>query len=448
MMYFGFLMVGIAVILAIAGVLQMNKGKKILAAPFKKTGEVASNPSVADAKGNISTEGAIVTRDVLTSPQTNTPCVYFEFKVEREVEEVKYTDKGRQVNKHWQTIEERKQGTVFGLNDGSGPVGVDPTQGGLDVELKQTFSGAPGGGSGLANLLTGGTRYRATEKILPVQGNLFAMGKLANGTITKADGMLGKLMLSTKGRDGLVGHTKKMSTIFYAIGGVLLVAGIPVSIFGGAPKDTSCKTTIENEMKEACNASLKTEKPDTYTWKVTKAGIYEVSVKQPSDATVNMMANIVVRNGDIPLAIDFNPMAFVNGDAKTKVAVDKGTYSIDVSNYRWNGGMEGGFRYSLGITYVKGLDKDGTTKAAKDGEDEADDKADEDKTADDKAAADGTAAATATAKPAATGATAKPGVAPHPATTTTAKPAATGATTAKPAATAATTAKPATKPTQ
>jgi hypothetical protein len=382
MSYLGWFMVAVAVILAIAGLLQQSKAKKILAAPFKKTGEVASNPQVADPKGMISTEGAVSTQQPVNAPCSNQPCVYYELKVEKQIEESKMTDRGMQTTKTWKNVSEQKQGSIFYVNDGSGPVAVQAMDS-IDADLKQVYSGAPPGGQGLgilANMLTGAIfnhgeriiQYRATEKIIPAQGNLFVMGKLAGGQITKTDGMMGKLMLSTKGREGLVGHTKKMAMIMFIVGGVLFVGGVPLGIFGGTPKDTSCKPTIENDLKEPCNASLKTEKPDTYTWKVTKAGVYEINVTQPSDATENMMANIVVRQGDWPLAIDFNPLAFVNGDAHTKVALDKGTYQIDISNYRANTHIEGGFRYILAIKRSGDLPKDGVTKAKTD--DDEDDK--------------------------------------------------------------------------
>ena len=42
--------------------MQHLTGKKILAAPFRKTGEIAANPAFADAKGIVSCEGAIEQR--------------------------------------------------------------------------------------------------------------------------------------------------------------------------------------------------------------------------------------------------------------------------------------------------------------------------------------------------------------------------------------------------
>ena len=48
--------------------------------------------------------------------------------------------------KRWVELEHRKQGAIFRLDDGSGPIAVDPTEGSLDCELQQTYSGPPDGG--------------------------------------------------------------------------------------------------------------------------------------------------------------------------------------------------------------------------------------------------------------------------------------------------------------
>lgn len=389
MMYLGFVMIGLGLIVVIAGLVQRGKMKKILAAPFKKTGEIASNPSVADAKGLISCEGAVATQQPIVAPCSNSQCVYYELKVEKQIEESKMTDKGLQTSRTWKNVSEQKQGSAFQVNDGSGAVAVDAREG-IDADLKQSYSGAPPGGQGLgilANMLTGAIfagnervlQYRATEKIIPAQGNLFVMGKLAGGQITKTDGMMGKLMLSTKGRDGLVGSVKTLSMILLVVGGLLGVGGIPVAIFGDAPKDTACKPPFQDELKEECTGAMKTSKEE-FKWKVTKAGKYEITFKQPKDATVSSWPTIVVETDDgFPVN---NPFNLGISDQTVKVSVEKGTYTIRIFGVDGSR-LEGGFRYIFGIKYKGALDKDGTKKA---GADEADDKGSDDKAeADDKA---------------------------------------------------------------
>ena len=77
MQYLGFFLVFMALIAIVFGLLQHLKGKKILAAPFKKTGEIAQNPAVADAKGIVSCEGAVAAQQPAFAPCSGTPCVYF-----------------------------------------------------------------------------------------------------------------------------------------------------------------------------------------------------------------------------------------------------------------------------------------------------------------------------------------------------------------------------------
>ena len=368
---------------ALAGYMQRRKAAKILSTPFKKTGEIAANPAVADAKGLVSCEGAVQTQQPIMAPCSNTPCVYYELKVEKRVEHVKMTDKGRQVTREWRNVSEQKQGSYFQLNDGSGPIGVDGREG-LDADLKQSYSGAPPGGQGLgilANLLTGALfsageavlEYRATEKILPAQGNLFAMGKLSGGQLTKPDGMMGKLILSPKTRDGLVGSVKTMSTLLFVGSGLVAVAGICVMIFVKPAKGQDpCPSTLTDAPATSCMAALKTNKPDTYAWSVTKPGIYTVEITQPKDATESMWAYVSVTTKDnFPITDPFDIMS-----TKQDASVSKGDYTILINNLRDNTGIEGGFRYILNVTYKGPLKDDATQKASKDdkGGDEGDDK--------------------------------------------------------------------------
>ncbi len=358
MMYLGFVMIGLGVIFAIVGLLQRGKMNKILAAPFKKTGEIASNPQAGDAKGMISCEGAIQTQQPIMAPCSNSQCVYYELKVEKQVEESKMTDRGLQTSRTWKNVSEQKQGSFFQVNDGSGPIGVDARES-IDADLKQSYSGAPPGGAGLgilANVITGAIfggnerimQYRATERIIPAQGNLFVMGKLAGGQITKSDGMMGKITLSTKGRTGLVGSVKTMMIIFFVLGGLIGVGGIPVAILGDAPKDTSCKPPFTDDVKE-CTGAMKTAKEE-FDWKVTKAGQYAVNFKQPKDAKVNSWPTIVVETEDgFPMN---NPFNLGISDQVIKVDVPKGKYKIRI--YGVDGSkLEGGFRYIFEIKLVK-----------------------------------------------------------------------------------------------
>ncbi|MBL8921048.1 MAG: hypothetical protein JNJ54_19455, partial [Myxococcaceae bacterium] len=122
------LLVGLAVLGF--GLFQHLKGKRILAAPFKTTGELKANPTSSDPKGAMSSEGKVVApAQQLLSPCTKQPCLAYEVKVERLWEKVETTQDGTKTVKGSDTLDTLKGGAVFGLDDGSGAINVDVTKG-------------------------------------------------------------------------------------------------------------------------------------------------------------------------------------------------------------------------------------------------------------------------------------------------------------------------------
>jgi hypothetical protein len=291
MQYLGFFLLVVAVVGVVIALLQRAKGQKLAAAPFVKTGEASSNPQAADAKGSISVEGQIVCQQPLRGPQSGQPCIYFEYKLEEEHTKSKLTERGTETTKEWRVVSEQKQGTAFTLDDGSGPVWVQIADK-VDGDLTQSFSGMPGTGAGgsvgglAAGLavaaLTGG-RLRATERIIPAQGKLFALGKHEQGRIVRHDGMMGTLILSPKGREGLMGATKRNMIIGFVLAGVGVVAGVPMAIFGSPPVTDECPSTGFTDVQaKACRGHISDDSGLTLDWKVTKDGDYVVNVTQPN----------------------------------------------------------------------------------------------------------------------------------------------------------------------
>ena len=290
MQYLGFFLVAVALVAIIVGVMNQMKAKKILAAPFKKTGEIAQNPQVADAKGTISCEGAMVVQQPLMAPCSGKPCVYYEIELIRSWEKSVQTENGLKTEKGTDSISTNKQGSQFGVNDGSGPVGVD-ARSDFDCEMEKSFEqmqnvsyGDVVFGQYRANVPYDSSDKRtlgikAVEKLVPAQGNIFVMGKLVAGYITKTDGMLGKLIASTKGRDKLLGATKRNALIGFIAGGVCIAGGIPMSIFGDPPHD-SC-ANMKDAWAESCGGRITDDSGNTYDWTVTKPGTYTIEVVQP-----------------------------------------------------------------------------------------------------------------------------------------------------------------------
>src|SRR4051812_47996534 len=88
------------------GLMQHLKGKRILAAPFKKTGEIAKNPVSSDPKGLMSTEGNVVApATACLSPLSKTPCLYYEVAISRRWEKTEQTQDGAKTTKGSTNVE-------------------------------------------------------------------------------------------------------------------------------------------------------------------------------------------------------------------------------------------------------------------------------------------------------------------------------------------------------
>ncbi len=91
--------------------------------------------------------------------------------------------------------------------------------------------------------------------------------------------MLGKLMASTKGREKLLGATKRNAMIGFVAGGLSIAGGIPMAIFGDPPHD-SC-ANMKDAWAETCAGHITDDSGNTYDWTVTKPGAYTIEVVQP-----------------------------------------------------------------------------------------------------------------------------------------------------------------------
>jgi hypothetical protein len=359
MLYVGLGMLGFGLLVVIGGLVTRNKLGKILAAPFRRTGELARDPMLAAAP-QVSCEGAVRAAQPMYAPCSKQPCVYFEVKVEKYVEETKVTDRGPQRSKTWKKIGEQKQGCPFALDDGSGPIGVD-TREALDADLVQSFQGPPPDGQAggvMTNLLTSMImspnerilEYRATEKMIPAQGKLFAMGKLVGGEIRKPDS--GALLVSTRGRDAVIGSTKRLATGLLIGGAVLGLAGVPVMFLKGPSDGPLCATTFTDTLPQ-CPGRLTTDQ-DVYTWNVAKPGKYEIVVKQPADARVSAWPTIQVEDqAGFPMNLGLPLFGGGSDEASTTVTThNPGPHKIYV---RMAGAkVQGGYRYLMSVRPAAG----------------------------------------------------------------------------------------------
>lgn len=239
----GGIVAAISLVLVIYALIQKRKAGKLTSVPVLSTADAAAARG-ADPKGMVSTYGTVSTARQLLSPCTQTPCLYYELKVVG-------TWKEGDTNKSHDYIDE-KQSAGITLDDGSGPVRVDPGQGGDFEGLKESFNeekkeglladlkGALGKGKPIPfgsyafenPVNSKADKFRCIEKVLPVTPSLFASGKVAAGTIGRPDGMFGSLVLSPKTHAELLTATTGESAKFLKGGAIGFVVGLIVMTIG------------------------------------------------------------------------------------------------------------------------------------------------------------------------------------------------------------------------
>jgi hypothetical protein len=354
------LLVGIAVLGF--GLFQHSKGKRILAAPFKKTGELKNNPTTSDPKGAISTEGKVIApAQPLLSPCTRQPCLAYEVKIERLWEKVETTEDGTKTVKGSDTLDTLKGGAVFGLDDGSGVFLVDVSKGADFDNYKDGFKKELNGRDWASQIrfgelnydlpvLSGSGKYtigfKATEKYVPVEGNLFVLGKLEGASIVKPSWR--SMMTSAKGRDGLIGSITKKKKFSFIGGGITAVLSIPVMIFGPTIDTSGPSSSCESALTDArvkCDARVSSKSGETFTWTVTKAGQYTLTVFAPTKK-VAFDPELIIEDASGEVLADTE--GGVGGNAVAKLTVMPGTYKLTVKpgdDYM----VKGGFGFDLEI---------------------------------------------------------------------------------------------------
>ena len=346
------------------GLMQHLKGKKILSAPFKKTGDIAKNPVSSDPKGLMSTEGSVIApASPVLSPISKTPCLYYEVAITRKWEKTEQTQDGAKTTKGSSNVETLKGGAEFGLDDGSGAILVDASKGGdFDNLKKQADAGGvhmsdghlkfgelriPTPRSGSDDYTLG---FEAVEKIVPVGGSLFALGKLENGKLGKPGWR--SMMFSTKGRDGLLASTAKKKKFSFIGGGIGAVAAIPLMIFAPASAptlDTRCHPELTAAVQSRCDDNTSTGGGEDYAWTVEKAATYHVKLMPPQGKKFPMIPVITITNqkGEVVGSAQGGPGDVISVDQEFQ----PGTYTINMkSTDTASSKVKGGYDFSMEIT--------------------------------------------------------------------------------------------------
>ncbi len=376
----GVLVLIIAIVLGIFGFLQARKGNRVLAAPFRKTGELGANPTSPDPKGAISTEGKVIApAEPLRSPCSDTPCLYYAVTVTRHYEKDEQTQDGVKTSTGTSPVTVMTKGAQFQLDDGSGAVTVDLSKGGDFDNLKKSFNNTVKIGLKIPGELVFGslrlqtpslpsgertTSFEASEQVVPAEGNLFVLGAVKDNAISKPSWR--SLMVSSKGREGLLGATAKKKKIGYIGGAVALVLSIPLMIFGGGSSGGDhyfCGTTLINSVK-SCHANVSTE--DTYTWNVTDSESYKVVVTPATGKKYAFWPDLKITDATGKVVAQNTGSVGTPAEIDSKMPV--GTYTISVKPK--DNPVSGGFDYSFAILGPKApaaavAAKAGTTPEAK-----------------------------------------------------------------------------------
>jgi hypothetical protein len=393
MQYFGFFLIAVALIAIGVAAFKFMQVKKLSSSTLHKTGELAGNPSIAGPKGECSAEGNVVVQQPLVAPCSGKPAIYYEIVVKRKWEKYETTEDGQKKVTGSDTVSTVKQAGSFSIDDGSGPIAIDARQD-VEADTQQSFKQEQKGvigqimfGQFTANVPPGGDKHttavEVTETILAPEGKLFVMGKLAGGQITKADGMLGKLTLSTKGKEGHIAHVKKHGIIGAVAAVVCLGSGIPIAAFADPPAPSLCASLKDGMKKgESCTDRVTDDTGEKLSWKVTKPGGYKLSVVGTGkNQSMRLYPHVTVSKGDKDVADDES-----SGEVVIDQCFDKGSFDIqirDTTKGHVGGTIKGGAGFELVITESKsadcsdmkskgGDDDDADKKKAKKGDDDDD----------------------------------------------------------------------------
>ena len=354
----------------IFGVLQMLKGKKMNAVPFRAPSQIAQlGQGAGDAKGLVSTEGAVGQQNLLVAPMSGRPCLAYEITIERKWEKSERTENGTQTKKGSSNVHRDYKGATFAIQDGAGQIWVDASQqpdasfekahsSTMDVGLLGIIPGTLQFGAfqmntpTIVSLDTRTTGFEGTEKIVPPSPTLYALGQITptpqGPVLATPKGIgTGKLILSQKGRASLVKSTKRNMVLGYALGGVMFVGGSLLGILGPKPA-AAANNTCESLISDAvtCDSRMYERDGKDFTWTVTTAGVYAVSVKQPNvKAPVDATITITDMTG---AQVAYNDGGSPGAEAKVKQHFDAGIYTVNVRDFARDK-VSGGYGFHLDI---------------------------------------------------------------------------------------------------
>jgi hypothetical protein len=278
----GLAIVALGIIGIIWGVFQKIKAGRVADAPFVKTGEAASRGrEVASPRGAISVEGAVHCAEPVIAPMSGEACLWYHL-----TSKVSWKDGDTDRSKD---LDDQKVAAAFSVDDGSGAVFVEASEGG-DFEPTRSrkeskkvglLAGIKGTDLqfGRYTITTGigsmEETYEVEETYLPLQPRLYVCGKATDRNVIASPDWR-QLLISNKTREEILGSAQRTAKVSllggglaFAVGSVMaLIAQLTAPPAAAAERPTSAATAPADTTEAPAKAPEK-KAPATVRSKVT-----------------------------------------------------------------------------------------------------------------------------------------------------------------------------------
>lgn len=246
----GIVAIIVGTILAFIGRRSQGKLRVIQDTPTVNAGEVARMVKAAGSP-RVEVKGTVSCEQPLISPRSQTPCVYYRYKLEHRVErQVRDSQGNYRTEEHWDTVESSKEELPFLLSDATGSVWVIPNDADFVLESQSHIGyGRPhddraSTGSVIGDVVGGVldsldgrydrvSGYRVTEEVLRVGQPAYVLGiasRSADGTASLGKGE-GPFIISHKMEEELTKRYGRNYILQYVFGAILAVGGIAAIIY-------------------------------------------------------------------------------------------------------------------------------------------------------------------------------------------------------------------------
>lgn len=247
---------GIGIAVCIGGIVSIVMGFKtrqklaVMKGIQTMTADAVCN--MGDTTGTVKVEVAGITEaDMpLTSPATNTPCLYYRHQVEQlEVDYDRDYDGDYQREEHWRTVADSKRDVPFTIRDSSGAVGVNPDGAsfvskqtmngqygayGVDVYRQEKSDGIMGTVLDTISSLGGGATnsFRTSEWVIPLGQQVYVLGN----AVRQGDQCIigkgnGPFIVSVKSEEQLTKRYIWTAVGWFAFGAAASTGGVVAAIF-------------------------------------------------------------------------------------------------------------------------------------------------------------------------------------------------------------------------